>query len=121
MKAHLLYASGQFLHALTSKSDDVEVALGRLADITTEEERMSITELVVDMHELWAFEVQNGMSCKRVLQSPVRAHDTCCIVKSAVQSFANSFAGIRPLIERTDTTVQALLLESRQHTSRRTH
>ncbi|KZV66027.1 hypothetical protein PENSPDRAFT_101483 [Peniophora sp. CONT] len=49
----------QFLHALFSKSDDVETALEKLEDVTTEEEKMTITELAIGMHGM-AYQVQES-------------------------------------------------------------
>ncbi|KZV62933.1 hypothetical protein PENSPDRAFT_230549 [Peniophora sp. CONT] len=43
-----------FVHALFSKGDDIKSALQALADVTSEEERMAIAELVVGLGQLHA-------------------------------------------------------------------
>ena len=50
---------GLFFGAFISKPDSVDAALARIEDVTTEEERMAIAELVLDMHEL-SCEIQNS-------------------------------------------------------------
>ncbi|VDC02445.1 unnamed protein product [Peniophora sp. CBMAI 1063] len=77
-----------FLGALFTKSDDLEKALEALEDVTTEEERMAIAELIAGMHHLSA-DVQD--------------------VKTSLASLSRNIHDDRPMHERTEAATQVLL------------
>lgn len=100
---------GHFLGALLSKSDDFQKALGTLEDVTSDEERMAIAELVTGIHHL-SSEIQDGASFSSIIHTP-----SCeiCLVSASVARLVENIRDVRPLSGHMATTTQTILSETR--------
>ncbi|VDC02444.1 unnamed protein product [Peniophora sp. CBMAI 1063] len=111
-----------FLDALFSTSDDLEDAMRTLEDVTTDEERMAIAELVSDVHHLSSEMQEVKASISMVVQDLNSVQPISQSMSAALQSQNGLILGmLHTLIERTDpaTSTRLIVASPATHTQER--